>query len=49
MALLDIEGVRKEYRARGKRVLALDSVDLSIAEGSLSPSSGHRAAANRLC
>ncbi len=33
MALLDIEGVRKEYRVRSKRVLALDSVDLSIAEG----------------
>ncbi len=35
MAVLDIEGVRKEYRVRRKRVLALDSVDLSIAEESL--------------
>ena len=33
MALLAIENVRKEYQARGKRVLALDSVDLTIAEG----------------
>ena len=33
MALLSIEGVRKEYQARGKKVLALDSVDLTIAEG----------------
>ena len=33
MALLSIEGVRKEYHVRGKRVLALDSVDLTIAEG----------------
>jgi len=32
-ALLSIEGVRKEYQVRGKRVLALDSVDLSVAEG----------------
>ena len=33
MALLSIEGVRKEYQVRGKKVLALDSVDLTIAEG----------------
>ena len=33
MILLDIEGVRKEYRVRSRQVLALDSVDLSIAEG----------------
>jgi len=31
--LLSIEGVRKEYQVRGKRVLALDSVDLNISEG----------------
>jgi len=33
VALLSIEGVRKEYQVRGKRILALDSVDLEIAEG----------------
>ena len=33
MALLAIENVRKEYQVRGKKVLALDSVDLTIAEG----------------
>jgi len=33
VALLSIENVRKEYQVRGKRVLALDSVDLTIAEG----------------
>ena len=33
MALLSIENVRKEDQVRGKRVLALDSVDLTIAEG----------------
>lgn len=33
MALLSIEGVRKEYQVRGKTVVALDSVDLTIAEG----------------
>src|SRR4030095_12771794 len=33
VALLSIEGVRKEYQVRGKKVLALDSVDLTIAEG----------------
>jgi NitT/TauT family transport system ATP-binding protein len=33
VALLSIEGVRKEYFSRGKRVVALDSVDLDIPEG----------------
>ena len=33
MALLSIEGVRKVYQVRGKKVLALDSVDLTVAEG----------------
>ena len=33
MALLSIEGVRKEYLSRGKRVVALDSIDLDIPEG----------------
>ena len=33
MALLSIEGVRKEYSRAGKRVLALDSIDLDIPEG----------------
>ena len=33
MGLLSIEGVRKEYFSRGKRVVALDSVDLEIPEG----------------
>src|SRR4249920_2355868 len=32
-ALLSVEGVCKEYQVRGKKVLALDSVDLTIAEG----------------
>src|SRR5262245_56884251 len=31
--LLSIEGVSKEFESRGKRVLALDSVDLAVAEG----------------
>jgi NitT/TauT family transport system ATP-binding protein len=31
--LLSIEGVSKEFDSRGKRVLALDSVDLAVAEG----------------
>jgi NitT/TauT family transport system ATP-binding protein len=31
--LLSIEGVSKEFESRGKRVLAVDSVDLSLAEG----------------
>jgi sulfonate transport system ATP-binding protein len=35
VALLSIENVRKEYQVRGKKVLALDSVDLTIAEGEL--------------
>lgn len=33
VSLLSIEGVRKEYQARGKRVVALESVDLDIREG----------------
>jgi NitT/TauT family transport system ATP-binding protein len=33
VALLSIEGVCKEYQARGKRVLALDSIDLAVTEG----------------
>ena len=33
MSLLSIEGVRKEYHVRGKHVLALDSIDLTVAEG----------------
>ncbi len=33
MALLSIEGISKEYRVRGKRVLALDSVDLAVNQG----------------
>ncbi len=33
MSLLAIEGVGKEYSARGKRVVALESIDLDIAEG----------------
>ena len=33
MALLSIEGVRKEYQVRGKRVVALDSIDLNISDG----------------
>jgi NitT/TauT family transport system ATP-binding protein len=32
-ALLSIEGVGKEYHVRGKKVLALDSIDLAVAEG----------------
>jgi NitT/TauT family transport system ATP-binding protein len=31
--LLSIEGVSKEYHVRGKNVLALDSIDLSVNEG----------------
>jgi NitT/TauT family transport system ATP-binding protein len=31
--LLSIEGVSKEYHVRGKNVLALDSVDLTVDEG----------------
>jgi NitT/TauT family transport system ATP-binding protein len=33
VALLSIEGVRKEYFSRGKRVVALESVDLDIPQG----------------
>jgi NitT/TauT family transport system ATP-binding protein len=33
VALLSIEGVRKEYQVRGKTVVALDGVDLTVAEG----------------
>ena len=33
MAPLSIRSVCKEYQVRGKKVLALDSVDLSVAEG----------------
>ena len=33
MSLLSIEGVRKEYQVRGKRVVALESIDLDIREG----------------
>ena len=33
MSLLSIEGVSKEYHARGKRVVALDAIDLNITEG----------------
>jgi NitT/TauT family transport system ATP-binding protein len=32
-ALLSVEGVGKEYHVRGKTVLALDSVNLAVAEG----------------
>jgi NitT/TauT family transport system ATP-binding protein len=31
--LLSIEGVRKEYNVRGKSILALDAVDLTVSEG----------------
>ncbi len=34
MAVIEIEGLRKEYRRlRGGRTLALDGLDLSVAEG----------------
>jgi NitT/TauT family transport system ATP-binding protein len=33
MSLLVVEGVRKEYFVRGKKVVALDGIDLDIAEG----------------
>jgi NitT/TauT family transport system ATP-binding protein len=33
VSLLSIEGVRKEYQVRGKRVVALESVDLDIRQG----------------
>jgi NitT/TauT family transport system ATP-binding protein len=32
-ALLSIEGVGKEYHVRGKRVIALDCIDLTVSEG----------------
>jgi sulfonate transport system ATP-binding protein len=32
MPLLSVEGVRKEYFVRGKKVVALDAIDLDIAE-----------------
>ena len=31
--LLSIEGVSKEYHVRGKNVLALESIDLTVNEG----------------
>jgi NitT/TauT family transport system ATP-binding protein len=33
VSLLSIEGVSKEYHVRGKRVVALESIDLTVAEG----------------
>ena len=33
MSLLSIEGVGKEYHVRGKKILALDTIDLAIAAG----------------
>jgi len=33
MPLLSIEGVRKEYQVRGKKILALESIDLTVDEG----------------
>jgi ABC-type cobalamin/Fe3+-siderophores transport system ATPase subunit len=33
VALLSIEGVSKEYRARGKTILALDAIDLIVHQG----------------
>jgi NitT/TauT family transport system ATP-binding protein len=33
VTLLSIEGVRKEYQARGKKVVALEAVDLAVDEG----------------
>ncbi len=33
MALLSVEGVSKEYRVRGKSILALDSIDLAVNQG----------------
>src|SRR4029078_13162064 len=32
-ALLSVEAVSKEYHVRGRRVVALDAVDLTVAEG----------------
>jgi NitT/TauT family transport system ATP-binding protein len=33
VSLLSVEGVSKEYNVRGKKVLALDSIDLAVAQG----------------
>jgi NitT/TauT family transport system ATP-binding protein len=33
VTLLSIEGIAKEYYVRGRKVLALDSIDLTVAEG----------------
>ena len=33
MPLLSIEGIRKEYQVRGKKILALDAIDLTVDEG----------------
>ena len=33
MSLLSVEGVSKEYHVRRKKVLALDSIDLAVAQG----------------
>jgi NitT/TauT family transport system ATP-binding protein len=33
VSLLSIEGVCKEYHVRGKKIVALDSIDLAVAEG----------------
>jgi NitT/TauT family transport system ATP-binding protein len=33
VSLLSVEGVSKEYHVRGKKVLALDSIDLAVAQG----------------
>jgi NitT/TauT family transport system ATP-binding protein len=33
VSLLSVEGVSKEYHVRGKKVLALDSIDLVVAQG----------------
>jgi ABC-type nitrate/sulfonate/bicarbonate transport system ATPase subunit len=33
VSLLSIEGVGKEYNVRGRKVVALDTIDLSVAEG----------------
>lgn len=33
MAVVEIEGLRKEYRRRGGRTVAVDGLDLSVAEG----------------
>jgi NitT/TauT family transport system ATP-binding protein len=33
VSLLSVEGVSKEYNVRGKKILALDSIDLAVAQG----------------